>query len=95
MAAKKIYNLNLWHTKKNYGANLTAYALQQVINSLGYDSQLVNNGVTVARFSPSFYYAFWRKYLKFTSFSAIDLNPLNDFSDTFITGSAYVFRYIY
>ena len=95
MAAKKIYNLNLWHTKKNYGANLTAYALQQVINSLGYDSQLVNNRVTVARFSPSFYYAFWRKYLKLTSRTTIDLNSLNDSSDTFMTGSDQVFRYIY
>lgn len=40
MGKQKIYIFNLWHTINNYGAMLTAYAIQQVLQTLGYDSEL-------------------------------------------------------
>ncbi len=82
-----IYIFNYWWAA-NYGANLTAFALQSIIP----DSELVNN----AEFAQEIYERKWcfhknfeKKYLK-TIKKSDEL--LNSSSGTFITGSDQVFR---
>lgn len=82
----------------NYGACLTAYALQQMLKKLGYDSLLANyvyqnkNG-----FDNSLSDKFARKYLRTTKrlLNQKDLIKLNELTNTFIVGSDQVFRYDY
>lgn len=89
--------LNMWWSN-NYGACLTAYALQQMLKKLGYDSLLANyvyqnkNG-----FDNSLSDKFARKYLRTTKklLNQKDLIKLNELTNTFIVGSDQVFRYDY
>ena len=95
---QKIYITNLWHTKTNYGANLTAYALQNILRNLGRESLLTDNISLLAalltrkgKFSASFV----KQNLKTTRHFEGGLDFLNSETDTFITGSDQVFRKIY
>ena len=90
--------LNFWWTS-NYGAILTAYALQQIVERLGYSSRLVKY---IFDQNPDVYYnrnsdRFARKHLKTTQFfsSESELTKLNHQATTFIVGSDQVFRYEY
>ena len=66
MDAKKIYNLNFWHATKNYGANMTAFALQRVLEKLGFDAELVNNRIDLdaKAYKNTSVVKFFKKYLK-------------------------------
>lgn len=89
-----IYNVNFWHTRDNYGANLTAFALQSFLNnSYLVDNSLLQNEIINRKWSFSF--DFQRKYLKTTKSIDKNCEELNQNANTFITGSDQVFRPIY
>lgn len=89
-----IYNFNFWHTRDNYGANLTAFALQCLLNnSYLVDNSLLQNDIINRKWTFSF--DFQRKYLKTTKSIDINCEDLNQNANTFITGSDQVFRPIY
>ena len=95
---EKIYNINFWYTRHNYGANLTAFALQAVLEQLGFDTKLINNPLKTIEYEHrnyTFSFDFQKKYLKTTKY--VEKNPehLNEDGEIFITGSDQVFRPIY
>ena len=95
---EKIYNINFWYTRHNYGANLTAFALQAVLEQLGFDTKLINNPLKTIEYEHrnyTFSFDFQKKYLKTTK--CVEKNPehLNEDGEIFITGSDQVFRPIY
>ena len=49
MNKDKVYIFNFWESY-NYGAVLTAYALQQILKLLGYDSVLINDIINPSRY---------------------------------------------
>ena len=84
--------LNFWWAA-NYGANLTAYALQQLIEN----SILINNSDFQQYLYDSnqdFHHNFAKKYLKISNLcrTTTSLCELNKNSNTFIVGSDQVFR---
>jgi hypothetical protein len=90
----KTYIINYWWTQ-NYGAILTAFALQSLIK----DSILVDNGTDflITKMELSKYNIsnnFAKQYLKISEQinSFYKLNELNKSAGTFITGSDQVFR---
>ena len=85
---------NMWYGL-NYGAVLTAYALQQfILKQFHKDFRLL---YFINPASQSFTKKFADKYLRLTHFVATkdDFQKLNHYTDTFIVGSDQVFRYIY
>lgn len=90
--------LNFWWSL-NYGAILTAYALQRELEKLGVDNRLVNFLHEWCRepFKNSFSEKFAERYLKVTPpfESVADLVELNRTADVFIVGSDQVFRLSY
>ena len=89
--------INYWANRINYGADLTAYALQYLIDTLDdYSSLLIDNqflsfkyGYTNLNFFKNF-----EKNLKKTNYLSkySDFINLNNYSETFISGSDQVFR---
>ena len=95
---EKIYNINFWYTRHNYGANLTAFALQSVLEQLGYDFSLINNPLKELEHKHrnyTFAFNFQKKYLKTTKYINKNIEFLNNDGNCFITGSDQVFRPIY
>lgn len=90
--------LNFWWSL-NYGAILTAYALQRELEKLGVDNRLVNFLHEWCRepFKNSFSEKFAERYLKvMPPFESVaDLVELNRTADVFIVGSDQVFRLSY
>lgn len=91
--------LNFWWTN-NYGATLTAYALQQLLQKLNYTSVLVK--YIFAQSVENDYYnglsnKFEREHLVTSRlyYSPDELSELNKITDKFIVGSDQVFRYEY
>lgn len=90
--------LNYWWHRNNYGAILTAYALQQLLFDLNYNNLLVNNIIfneKVVSFKYNFAKKFKKKYLKTTKelHNYTDFyDYLNNIADTFILGSDQVLR---
>ena len=84
--------INLFYSD-NYGAILTAYALQESIEQLGYSAKIINNNPSKKK-SLNFGERFINKYLNLTKriLSEKDLFDLNFKIHTFITGSDQVFR---
>lgn len=87
--------LNFWWGN-NFGATLTAYALQKILEDLGFTSVLVKY---IFGQNPDVYYnkmsdIFARKYLKTTRmyYNIQDMSELNQMVDRFIVGSDQVFR---
>ena len=97
MEHKKTYITNFWHTRNNYGANLTAFALQVVLQQMEYENELINNPLkrneTICK--NCFGFNFQKQYLKTTAFIDKHIDLLNESCNTFITGSDQVFRPIY
>lgn len=88
---------NLWHTC-NYGAALTAYALQEAIISSGYSPVLINTILPFCKKKyQNFYKGFDKKYLHLSEFCETDedFEKLNEITQTFLVGSDQVFRYKY
>lgn len=89
---------NFWWTN-NYGAILTAYALQQVLLEMGYSSRLIAGlyGGAEHKYRGSRSERFARKHLKITDFCIAndDFTRLNRQARAFITGSDQVWRGLY
>lgn len=87
--------LNFWWTS-NYGAILTAYALQQVLNDIGITSQLVNYqyGYKKKLYKNSLFEDFANKYLITSKkiSNKKDFEILGKSVKTFIVGSDQVFN---
>ncbi len=81
---------NLWPFK-NYGGVLNAYALQMVVEKLGYSSVLINWQYPEwrAEYSGSFIEKFANKHLKITKpyYTYSELREVNSYIDTFIVGA--------
>ncbi len=93
-----IFIFNLWWSL-NYGAILTAYALQQSLNDWGYKSKLVHYVQDWCRihFPNSFSEKFAKRHLQVTEpfDNYEDIIRLNQQANTFIVGSDQVFRQKY
>lgn len=96
MKYKSIDIINFWHTN-NYGANLTAFALQNVLQQLGFENELVNNSLNIneIRLKKCFGFDFQKQHLITTKPVAQSADVLNSYCEIFITGSDQVFRPIY
>ncbi len=88
--------MNLWYSH-NFGAILTAYALQEFISSLGYSVKVINNFSEYFAQYKEYYNDIADKYLNITDLcqDEKDFKNLNKYFDTFITGSDQVFRIEY
>ena len=89
--------INLWGTC-NYGAILTAYAIQNIFRLKGYNYALLNYiPWEKDNYIGSKFESFANKYLKLThEVNTIkDFNCLNSYTNTFVVGSDQVFRYKY
>ena len=96
MNKDKVYIFNFWESY-NYGAVLTAYALQQILKLLGYDSVLINDIINPSRYivkKNSFNKIFAQKYLSYIKIPQRINAYLKEFKSgkIFITGSDQVFR---
>lgn len=96
MNKDKVYIFNFWESY-NYGAVLTAYALQQILKLLGYDSILANDIINPSRYivkKHSFNKIFAQKYLSYIKIPQQINAYLKEFKNgkIFITGSDQVFR---
>ena len=93
----KIYITNFWHTRDNYGANLTAFALQEALQQLGFENKLVNNPIFAneIKLKKFFGFKFQQQHLKTTQKIGQNAGILNSDGEIFITGSDQVFRPIY
>lgn len=89
--------LNMWNGV-NYGANLTAFALQQAVKRLGYTSVLINPAhpsMNEVYFGSTFE-DFAKKHLVTSELYPVNgLAKANELSDRFIVGSDQVFRFEY
>ena len=87
---------NFWYAYANYGAVLTAYAIQQLFRERGFDFRLLNYNPdkNTKNWQNSFAKDFAKKYLYFTEEikSKKDLVKLNFLTDTFVVGSDQIFR---
>ncbi|MBR7127067.1 MAG: polysaccharide pyruvyl transferase family protein, partial [Lentisphaeria bacterium] len=82
--------VNFFHSQ-NYGACLTAYALQEAVKSLGYSCAFVNEFPPKKKYNLSFGTLFVNKYLKLMP-KFNNLKKAGMLADSFITGSDQVFR---
>lgn len=82
--------VNFFHSQ-NYGACLTAYALQETIKSLGYNPAFVNEFPVRKKYNLSFGKLFVNKYLKLMP-KFNNIKKAGELADTYITGSDQVFR---
>ena len=93
MKNKKIYISNYWWNYNNYGAILTAYALQKLLNNSFLINDLNINIHKLINNKYDFSEKFKKKYLQiFDNINFSNLNELNKYSNTFISGSDQVFR---
>ena len=95
----KILILNYWWAA-NYGANLTAYALQQLLKEYNYKNVLVDNSEKYYQITLLKYSSLKKKKKQYLSSSnkiesISNCNKLNKKFNTFITGSDQVFRPAY
>ena len=86
---------NFWWTNNNYGAILSAYAIQQYLLSQGFDFNLLNL-IPQNKISDSSK-KFAQDYLKLTHkiFKIEELSELNNCTNNFVVGTDQVFRYKY
>ena len=91
---KNVCIFNFWWVS-NYGALLTAYAIQSLINKLDYNPLLIDNSYRHNNLiSENFAKNFEQRYLKTSNkvFLYNDFNNLNKKSNIFITGSDQILR---
>ncbi len=84
----------------NYGAVLTAYAMQETLRGLGLNPATAKYVPPhrLKSWKPSFSKVFGEKYLELSEklcTTYADLKKLNDLTDTFVVGSDQVWRYKY
>lgn len=96
---KSVGILNLFYTNTNYGANLVAYSLQEIVKKLGFDSKIINFNPSKPQNNTETFLSFEiikfkQKFLNRT----IEINKLDDLFkmnllfDSFITGSDQVWN---
>ncbi len=89
---------NFWFTN-NYGAALTAYALQQLFKDKGFDYKILNYNPNKEKeeYKNCIITKFVDKYLSKTHKikTKHELEELNKYTDNFVVGSDQVFRYKY
>jgi len=94
---KRVGILNFFWENNNYGAILTAYALNKYINSVGYDAYNINYTPSWGKnsLSTSNFPEFRKKNLPLTykCENLNDLKKLNKDFGTFVVGSDQVFNY--
>ena len=86
--------INLWYSMYNYGASLTGYALQKVLQKYCKNT-LINTGLrNFHKHESKSFYEFKYNNLEYTEYvsNSIDYEKLNDNANIFITGSDQVFR---
>ena len=87
---------NFWYAHSNYGAVLTAYAIQQLFRERGYDYRLLNYNPDrkSKKWKNSFAKVFAEKYMHFTEeiTTKKELSKLNALTDNFVVGSDQMFR---
>ncbi len=91
---KNVCIFNFWWVS-NYGALLTAYAIQTLINKFGYSTLLIDNSYKHNELiSENFAKNFEQHHLKTSSKISLykDFNSLNQKSNIFITGSDQILR---
>lgn len=91
---KNVCIFNFWWVS-NYGALLTAYAIQSLINKLDYNPLLIDNSYRHNNLiSENFAKNFEQRYLKTSNKVSLynDFNNLNKKSNIFITGSDQILR---
>lgn len=93
----KIIIINFWANRINYGADLTAFALQYLIDTLGnYSSLLIDNQFLCFKYDcVNFnFFKYFEKNIKKTKYLSkySDFVDLNNDSGIFISGSDQVFR---
>lgn len=97
-SAKNVAIINYHWENKNFGAVITAYALNKVVSNLGYNAQNINYPIRqsfVAEEPENKYFDdFRKKYIPETKRfnSPQELTLLNETFSNFITGSDQVFR---
>lgn len=82
--------LNYWHVN-NYGAVLTAFALQEALHATSYSCALINNSINTFGFAKDFADKYFTITHKCNTYQ--DFLKLNELTDNFIVGSDQVFRY--
>ena len=96
--SKNVAVINFWWSL-NYGAVLTAYALQEIISQFGYRPVHLQYVIDWARnsYPGSFSQKFAQRYLHISAplFADTDFAALNASFDTFICGSDQVFNLAY
>ncbi len=85
--------INYWWCDDN-GAVLTAYALQQLLKDIGYDSELINMSNMPETRKGGISYKFEKKFLSVSNLitNNCSYKKMNDVYDGFIVGSDQVFR---
>ena len=87
---------NFWWTVCNYGAILTAYSMQQLINSYGFFTKIINAKETVRKNKSKYFSEFAEKYLDLTKkYNVVDLRDVSKNVKGIILGSDQVFRLEY
>lgn len=91
--------LNFHYENYNYGANLVAYSLSEIVKSMGFNPYVIDFDPfpelsPILRYSTINFYYFRQKYLKMTPKykNASELSQLNRYFSQFITGSDQVWR---
>ena len=94
MQNNKIFICNYWWNCNNYGALLTAFAINKLVENSYLVNDLRINFYKAINKKYDFSYPFKRDFLKTEDIKEMYLNleKLNDISNTFITGSDQVFR---
>ena len=90
--------INFWWSGYNYGAVLTAYAMQELINSYGFSSKFLDTGEStlIDNYSNTCFANFTKQYLKKTrTYTLKDIKKKNTFLKGVILGSDQVLRYDY
>ena len=95
---KKIYVMNMWYGRYNYGAKLTGFALHTILNNLSQENYLVNL-FECFKFNDFFvkngFIDFDKKYIKsvFNGYNYSNLYKLNKNAKAYIAGSDQIWRY--
>ena len=91
--------LNFHYENYNYGANLVAYSLSEVVKKIGYNPYVIDFDPfpeldPITRYRTKALYQFRKKYLNMTPTfkDSSELNILNKYFDMFIVGSDQVWR---